>query len=314
MPTARDPDQQRLRRKLNSGHRLKMARLAVERFRVPELRGGEADAKTALVKAFLVAQDRIPGAELRVLEAHGYAQTVSRLEVPTYLFVKPSGSRDLERPDGVVVTREGSGKVRVVFKPGSDEYELPRFETWSDALKCVVDRGDGYGRQAEPIRLPREVLVPGTMSPGEVRLVTRDSATARDVVADSSQTAVSRANALSLDNSRTPDFVTPDLQSAVLAYFAAADARILAERRLIVAAIKVISSCTTYGQALAFWPEVEELEESLFGAQPLPPSLALVAISDEDRLALCQNMTSRGLDSSVCRVRDHDDTPRGSTR
>lgn len=270
-------------RKINRDSRFKMAKLAVLKFRSLPLREIEEQAKTKLIDILYRDATAIPKKEIEVLRKHRFVREISGFTPPLELTVQEEGEREFKRPDGVVVKRVG-GETRTIKAPRDDDYELPYFDTWNQALNIApARRTETYGRRVD-LKLPKMVELPGERSGFDngVGFMRSESRSYKGIT---------------IDNLNT-DFMSTDVMPAMKAYYVATDARIDAERRLICSVIKVIASCDTYGQVIDFWPEVTEIEGDLFGA--LPPAFSLVVLSDEDKAALCANMGERGVKSANC--------------
>lgn len=284
-------------RKLNQSHRLRMANLATERFRSPKDRELEAAARQNLIDTIYAAATAIPKRELEVLKKHGYLIEVKGFDLPGYLTMQDAGTREFELPDGTKVVREG-GKTRSIRRPYMETNELPgHFPSWVKATQMTPDRSDktDYYDKNDRITLPKPVWLPGdtVLSDGHHDI---SDATSRNSRSDKEITRKFDVRGLQ------SAFLDANCLTAMAAYYAEADRRITTERRLICAAIKVIASCDVYGQALDFWPEVAELESSLF-SDVIPNAFSMVTLSDEDKAMLCSNMGERGVTSAICERR-----------
>lgn len=280
-------------KKLNRDRRLMLAKLAAERFRCTDLRAVEEAAHARLSAILERDANRVSAKEIAVLEKHGFAREIRGFRLPSDLTFRETGERTFKRPDGVEVKREG-GETRSVKRPEKDEYELPRFASWDQALKTSVNRpgpgGNDYRAEASQVKLKKAIRLPGSGSVGDdgtVYII--------DAQRHNNRAQGSRLDCQCINGS----FLSDDVLPAMVAFYVAADARICEERRLIVAAVKVIASCDLYGQVLDFWPEAAEIEEKLFEGV-LPNAFSLVALSDDDKAALCRNMASRGVESPIC--------------
>lgn len=272
-------------RKLNREIRYKMAKHAVEKFRRPDLREIEAGARQNIVNLFVRDALAIPKSEIKALERHGFARSKESLTLPYEITVADKVDRTFEKPNGETVTRP-SGKGRTVRAPCGREEEidrdLPRFTSWHYAEMVRLERSnDSYAHQV--LKFGRSIIVPSDGHGTDLYL----------------RWTPEQRVGFTLDSTTTL-FLSTDIAPAITAYFVAADERIMAERRLICTAIKIIGSCATYGQVVDAWPEVAEIEEKLFEPSVLPNAFALVALSDEDKAALCANMASRGVTGGLC--------------
>lgn len=281
-------------RKLNRDKRLQLARLASEKFRCLDLRAIETAAYDRLSEILERDAHSTPKKELTVLEKYRYLATVEKIHLPYDLCFRENGERKFTRPDGVEVTREG-GKTRSIRRPGDDEHELPRFSSWGAAHSFDPTRRTDtcYTAPQATVALKKPARLPGRhdLHKGEVTFKDNRGWKEREET----------GTKLSFDMIRST-FLSADVMPALIAYYVAAETRIVEERRLIAAAVKVLASCDLYGQVLDFWPEAAEIEDKLFD-DVIPNAFSLVPLSDDDKAALCRNMASRGVASPICERR-----------
>jgi hypothetical protein len=285
------------KRKLNTRHRLMMTRFALETFVEPDLRAAHVEAGQAMIQHIETTIDSIPASEMKVLRRHKLTTHIDGVFLGLTLQVK-DGTKTFTKPNGDVVEREKTKTL--AFVPINP---TPPAVDNSSAIQQISKNGVGalmgWWRSHRDFRFmhfskPREVP---RFKSGVVNRWNADS----DVSA--------RFMVLSENSDSAPVWLD-GAGPAVEAFYRSGDALMQAEGALVQAIARVILAAETYGDVLTVWPEARAIETDLFGAVGNGNN-ALVALSNEDRAILCNNMGRRGITSAACemaKVPGHDES------
>lgn len=263
-----------LRRKLSASHRIRLFNYAMIKFTDPALRAVEEQAREALVASLLGDYDRVLLPHMEVLDRFAMFNSKERLNLPFEISEVVTGPRTFDMPDGSTVTRPAS-ETYLHARPAELDIKLYRISDIQAYAAGSWPR-DNYGQERRPktqyLELGRPIKTRG---------------------AD--------LGALKDDKCKEFVWVSLETRAALLAYFKAAKARLEAEDTLRRAIAAMILSANLFGELVVFWPEANDLLDDLF-AEVILPNQALVAINDDQKALLCQNMAGRGVESALCAV------------
>lgn len=279
-----------IKRKLNGQQKMKLAKLAWQKFIDPKLRVKEMKAQHNVIDAILAGAKAITTAELKALRKFGMTQSFRYVDPPYQLRVQMGekefvvGDKTVSRPETQLISRPRDWdqfvpiSMKTAISGGFEVYESERY------LNCG---------KTSPLDLGQTIEIPafgGHFSERE-----------GEKILDGQVDHNGSTGAEKFYFHYSP-FMTPKIDATFRAYFAAARLRAETEGKMAMTACKLIGASTHYQQILEFWPEAAEIEGDLFEDR-LPAALSLVTISDEDKALLCQNMRSRGVKGSdLCKV------------
>lgn len=252
-------------RKLNQTQKLKLARLAYERFIDPKARAAEDKAQAALVAAVTKASKALTPVDWKSLRKVGMVAEVDKIGLAYHILIE-TGTNSFQVGDKTVERPKSEGFYRPYERANptpSTIYEAVAGKTNNDKYIDTIDIG-------------QKLQWPATYANcGELKF--------------DSTSGVIRIKG----SNYMPDYVLAALKK----FYLAAHGRRQAELTLGKTASKLINASTHFDQILEFWPEAKEIEAELFEAR-LPKAMSLVTISDEDKAALCVNMKTRGVKGS----------------
>jgi hypothetical protein len=281
-----------IKRKLNNAQKMKLAKLAWQKFIDPKLRVKEMKAQHSVKDAIVAGATAITAVELKALRKFNMTQTFRYVDPPYQLRVQ-TGEREFVVGDKTVTRPE----TALLGRPRDWDQFVPF------SMKAAVSGGmDGSSYEGE------RYLTTGKCSKIDLGQVVElpafgghFSAIHGDQVLDGQVDHNGSTGAEKFYFHYSP-FMTPKIDAAFRAYFQIARERAETEGKMAMTACRLINASTHYQQILEFWPEAAEIEGDLFEDR-LPSALSLVTISDEDKALLCRNMRSRGVKGSdLCKV------------
>ena len=261
-------------RKLNERSRLKIVNFAATKFISLAHRDTEEAAFKNLVAQWAKFHKKFIAPKMKTFDAFGFGRTVTKLDL-AWKIKAPAGVRSFTVGETTV------DRLSLVAIRHPREIEVHKFWAWRDAVragssdfeKCELpSRGDV---EIEPCRVPGYRDAHDISFPSEFK----------SEAARSSNIEVSYVE---------QTWLTPALFDAFIACYVTSERRVKEEERLLGAVIKMVAASETFGDIEAFFPEVVEIVDDLYPSAPAV-NYALVAISDEDKAALCNNMAARGV-------------------
>lgn len=260
-------------------HRLMLFNFACDVFRNPDLRAAEEQAKAAFLEA--VHQDiaDIPPHEIETFKRYGLISAVNSIRVATRVKIS-GGGRTFVLPNGASVERPSFQMVAWV----KDCFSVTNI---SDMRAFAEGRGVDVSQDKYPAipfnadvplhewpNFPhgRSIVISGHGDDDESFLCARDRVAAV--------------------------WMTKRSFAALEAYAKAHFDRYQGELAVLEAMAKVLLAADRFGDVLDIWPEAEQRANDLFG--PAPTNNALVAISNEDKVTICNALSRRGVTSQVC--------------
>jgi hypothetical protein len=92
-----------------------------------------------------------------------------------------------------------------------------------------------------------------------------------------------------------------EVYNLILTFFLAADARYQKEASLFCAIRDVIIGAKYFADIVEIWPEANKIVDDLFPIKTVSGQ-GLIALNEEKKKLLCENMTARGVKSPICEV------------
>jgi hypothetical protein len=274
-----------IKRKLTANQKLKLAKLAWQKFIDPKLRDKELKARQGVIDAIMHAAERIAD-DIPTLRRHGMSHSFRHVSLP-HSFVAVVGQKEFVVGDKTVTRPE----KETIYRPREWDHFTPHNMTQAMHGSATSSHSSYHdGKFASNLELPKAIEVPALSKTFKDESV---------LGMQEQHTYGSEERWLEFYHS---GFMTPKIAAATQAYYLAGRTRLVEEGKMAMAASRLISASTYYSQILEFWPEAVEIEGDLFEDR-LPPAVSLVTISDEDKALLCRNMRSRGVKGSdLCKV------------
>lgn len=282
------------KRKLTNTHRLTIFNLAGKTFTNPQLRSVETQAWNRFVEQIEADVAAIDPVELEICKKYRVTGTIKSISLPATLRLRES--KTFERPDGEKVTRMADAEhVKI---PASKTFidpekwgEVPRSGSKYDGVNETIF---GYWHKRF-VDLPRKLVVPLDRIPSQLLPITSKLDRGESV----SEKSTERGGFM-VDDWNVKNWISEKTLDRLKTWYIAASRRTAAEQQMLKGMHAFLCTAEQYGQVLTFWPEVEQIEDKLFGPRYAPTPNPLVRVEPEALNALCENMNRRGIKSSVC--------------
>lgn len=268
------------KRSLNAARRIRLLTFAASKFIAKKERAEEAKLRDRLLEIFLTfhAKEIVPA--LPTLRKFGAAKLVSAIELPYSRSITVE-VKQIEAPGGKMIERETKESLQAPYE--DHEFVFSTVVQLKDMMRGAYPNY-GYGRKINnTLAFGKEIEVAASRFSQGNGYLKLDY----DVLV------------LDADGDRT-SFLPKKFYETLDRYYLAGRKRCETERHLHSTIAKIIDGATTFEDLLEFWPEAKEIEGELFTSEKLPNSVALVALSNEDKEFLCSNMRSRGVKALAC--------------
>lgn len=264
-----------LKKKLNNGHRIKMMNLAFERFQDFEGREKILKARADLARKIVDTSAAIPVDEMTVLHKHGAVRPLDMIWLTSSMKL-PIGSKSFTLPNGEAVQRTDDDTFHLM------NMEVPKIDKWSDLKRTLSGRFfHEFISSSDMLVKFERIEAPGV---------------SRRHIGQASYFENVNEEGIYKDNLGA--WFEP-VMDTVRDYYRLNEQVRQTETTLHTAIAKLIGAAETFGDVVAVWPEVLEIEMALFG-EHVPARNALIALNDNDRAAICNHLGRRGITSAAC--------------
>lgn len=275
--------------RLNPQRRLRIVEFAATKFRDDKLRGAERAARQAIADMWPKFHAKHVAPSLQALCRFGLARHVTQISFPWDMQYATDKPAEFE-VDGKIVLRKRGRNLCVPC----DLDHIVTFYNWQSALKF------GHSK----LGVDREANITGM----KVSTIAIDKCLVPDGYRNGNSGEICLPTDTALYDTRHNDardadpasyWIQGELYDAVAAYYLAFEARQHTEHRLLTSVVKLVASVDTVRDVEQFFPEVAQIKAELAPSDAAAPIFALVAISNEDKAALCENMKARGVTNAV---------------